>query len=211
MTRRTALVWALAALGGGTLLWSAWRVLSTDLSTTGRVLAAVLWLLLAAAVVTFFLYARELMRQRVAITRGARWQPVPAVALLWLGGATSLVVFTALMPASAASAPKSPAASTRTPASDPASVAADARSAAAARTSATSSSRAQQRTPAATTTSAPAPRNASTPTPTSTTSLPASKTTSAPPSPTTTTTSSTPLIDITIPGKPVKPTKPPGH
>lgn len=204
MTRRTVLVWALAALGGGTLLWSAWRVLSTDLSTTGRVLASVLWLLLAAAVATFFLYVRELVRQRVAITRGARWQPVPAVALLWLGGASSLVVFTALMPATAAPAPRDAVAPPRTPAS----VAADPGSAAAARTSATSSSRTQQRTPAPTTTSAPAPRVASTPTPTSTTSLPTQSTTTTQPSTTTTT---TPIIDLTIPGKPVKPTKPPGQ
>ena len=207
MSRRTVLVWALAALGGGTLLWSAWRVLSTDLSTTGRILASVLWLLLAAAVVTFFLYARELVRQRVALTRGARWQPVPAVALLWLGGASSLVVFTALMPASAAPAAKDSVATPRTPASDPASVGADAGSAAPPRTSATSSSRTQQRTPAPTTTSASTPRLASTPSPTSTTSLPTPRTTTTEPSSTTT----TPIIDLTIPGKPAKPTKPPGH
>ena len=209
MTRRTALVWALAALGGGTLLWSAWRVLSSDLSTTGLILASILWLLLAAAVVTFFLYARELARQGVALTHGDRWRPVPSVALLWLGGATSLVVFGALMPASAVPAEEEPVATTRTPASDPTSVTPESGATAAPRTSPTMSSRTQQRTPAPARTTTPAPVVASTPRPTSTTSLPApTRTRSKPP---TTTTTTTPIIDITIPGKPNKPTKPPGQ
>ena len=206
MTRRTALVWALAALGGGTLLWSAWRILSTDLSMTGRALAWALWLLLAAAVVTFFLYARELVRQGVALTRGARWQPVPAVALLWLGGASSLVVFTALMPASS-SARQEPVATTQTPAPTGTSTP-DPGSAAAVRTSsATTASRTQQRTTAPSS-SAPA-TGSSTPTPSSTSSLPPRTTSTTRPT-TPTTTTSTPIIDITILPTHGKPTKP-GH
>ena len=207
MTRRTALVWALAALGGGTLLWSAWRILSTDLLMTGRVLAWALWLLLAAAVVTFFLYVRELVRQGVALTRGTRWQPVPAVALLWLGGASSLVVFTALMPASA-SARQEPGATTQTPAPVGTSATAAPDAAAAARTSsATTASRTRQRT-TATSSGAPA-TGSSTPTPSSTSSLPPrTSSTTRPPAPTTTT--STPIIDITILPTHGKPTKP-GH
>jgi hypothetical protein len=101
VTRAQALVGVLAAVGVGTLLWCARLILAADLTFGTSAAAWALWTLVAAAVGTLLLYAREIGRHRHSVTRGGSWKPLPSLVLVWIGGATAVGVFLFMLPASA--------------------------------------------------------------------------------------------------------------
>ena len=210
MTRHNAMVGGLAAAGVGTLGWFAAKIVAAPLPLGASVAAWTLWLIVAAALVTFAAYARELLRHNTALRRGGSWKPLPGLALLWIAGLTALVSFGFVLPDGPASAEgadrattstttaPSPAATTgstsRKPATSPASRSSARQTPADA--GSTSSSLVRSTSPAAASS-----RTSSNGDSVSTTSPTAPPTTSA----------TSPLLDLRILPTRAKPTTPPGR
>lgn len=219
-------VGALAAAGVGTLLWCAWLILTAPLPTGAATAAWVMWLLCVAALVTLVAYLRELVRHRVIAGRGS-WKPLPGLLLLWVAGLTALVAFPFALPQRASgpsqqeSADGHRSASAPTPATtgrpSPAAVSRSSRSTTAsssAASSSTASSRPQKSAGVlgdgqVTSTVRPtAPSSSATGSPTSSPTRGPKPPKSSTPTPSSST--STPILDITLPPAPGRPTdKPP--
>ncbi|GAA2738888.1 hypothetical protein GCM10009867_32430 [Pedococcus aerophilus] len=223
-----AFVGALAAVGVGTLLWSAWLVLTAPLPTGAATAAWVLWLLSVVALVTLVAYLRELVRHGVLERRGS-WKPLPGLPLLWVAGLSAVVAFPFVLP----ERPSGPTQQQESAESDRTAPSVGRDGPTTGRDGATSVSRSSRTgstpdatnattTSASTSTSRSAtsatlvPRGSATtpPTASATTSRtkgpkPSSSATLSPTSSTSTSTS-TPIIDLTLPPAPGRPTdKPP--
>ena len=213
MTRREAVaraaVVALAAAGGVTLLWSAWRVLTTPLPDAAATAAWMLWVLAVAALVTFVLYLLELVRHGLA-SRRAGWKPLPSLALLWVAGLTAVVAFGFVLPDRPGESTQ-PDVDSAGPSPSPTSTATPAPSTSAT-TSASPSPDARTARPAVVPVRATSrPQPVSTPSvvrTTTRTATPAPSTTTAKPTPTASTTTR-PLLDIILPPQGRRPTTPP--
>lgn len=213
MTRRETVarggVVALAAAGGVTLLWSAWRVLTAPLPDAAATAAWTLWVLAVAALVTFVLYLLELVRHGLS-SGGTGWKPLPSLALLWVAGLTAVLAFGFVLPnrpgestqpdVDSAPSPSATATSTPTPSTQ-------------ATKSASPRPDARRSQPAAVpvrATSRPQPVSTPSVVRTTRTATPAPSTTSVRPAPTPTSTTTTrPLLDITLPPQGRRPTAPP--
>ena len=215
MTRHNAMVGVLAAAGVGTLGWFATKIVAAHLPLGAGIAAWTLWLIVAAALVTFAAYARELLRHNTALRRGGSWKPLPGLALLWIAGLTALVSFGFVLPDAPASAEgtnrattsttttPSPAATTGSPSRKPATSPASRSSArqTPADAGSTSSSLVRSTTPAGVSTPTSSSRTSSNGDSLGTTSPTAPPTSSA----------TSPLLDLHILPTRAKPTTPPGR
>jgi len=84
---------AVLVIGVPALLWYLWLSIRADLTTTTALAVAFLWLLAAAAVLTFAAFTHEAGKHREFGHEQGSWKPLPSLLLLWIGGFTAFVVF----------------------------------------------------------------------------------------------------------------------
>jgi hypothetical protein len=80
-------------IGVPALVWDLWLSIRADLSITTAFAVGFLWVLAAAAVLTFAAFTREAGKHREFGHQEGSWKPLPSLLLLWIGGFTAFVVF----------------------------------------------------------------------------------------------------------------------